>query len=60
MTISKLTLPRFTDQPQKTPANIMKENKHLSSTEVGEAQMIMDIAKERVNDIKLILAHSVI
>ena len=35
--------------PQKTPAIILQEKKDLSSNEVGEAQHIMNIAKERDN-----------
>ena len=34
MTMSERKLPGFTDQPQKTPAIIMKETKDLSSNEV--------------------------
>ena len=59
MTISKRKLPRFSDQPQMTPAQIQKEKKNISSTELAEAQKIMDIAKERGMDIKQILAHNV-
>ena len=55
MTASTLKLPGFTDQPQKTPATIFKENNDVSSKEVGEAQNTMDI--ERASDIKQIPAH---
>ena len=60
MTTSKRKLPRFTDQPQMTPATSQKEKKNISSKELAEAQKIMDIAKERGMDIKQILAHNVL
>ena len=60
MTISKRKLPRFSDQPQMTPATIQKEKKNIWSKELAEAQQIMDIAKERGMDIKQILAHNVL
>ena len=62
MTISKRNLPGFTDQPQKTPAIILKEKEDRSSKKVGEARtiMIMEIIKELVMDLKQILAHSVL
>ena len=60
MTISKRKLPRFSDQPQMTPATSQKEKKNISSKELAEAQKIMDIAKERGMDIKQILAHNVL
>ena len=52
MTASTRKLPGFTDQPQKTPATILQEKKELSSNEVGEAQKIMNIVKERDKDLK--------
>ena len=60
MTISKRKLPRFSDQPQMTPATSQKEKKNISSKELAEAQKIMDIAKERGMDIKQILAPNVL
>ena len=60
MTISKRKLPRFSDQPQMTPATSQKEKRNISSKELAEAQKIMDIAKERGMDIKQILAHNVL
>ena len=60
MTISKRKLPRFSDQPQMTPATSQKEKKNISSKELAEAQKIMDIAKERGMDIKQVLAHNVL
>ena len=47
MTASTRKLPRLTDQPPKTPATILHEKKDLSANEVGEAQKIMNICKER-------------
>ena len=46
--------------PQKTPATILQEKKDLSSNEVGEAQKIMNIAKERDMDIKQKRAHNML
>ncbi len=46
--------------PQKTPATILQEKKDLSSNEVGEAQKIMNIAKERDMDVKQERAHNVL
>ena len=46
--------------PQKTPATILQEKKDLSSNEVGEAQKIMNIAKERDMDVKKERAHNVL
>ncbi len=60
MTASTRKLPGFTDQPQKTPATILQEKRDLSSNEVGEAQTIMNIAKERDKDIKQKRAHNVL
>jgi hypothetical protein len=59
-TISKRKLPRFTDQPQKTPATILQKKKDLSSKDVAEAQRSMDITKERGMDLRQILAHHVL
>ena len=52
VTVSTRKLPGLTDQPQKTPATILQEKKYLSSNEVGDAQNIMNIAKERDKDLK--------
>ena len=52
MTVSTRKLPGLTDQSQKTSATILREKKDLSSNEVGEAQKIMNIAKERDTDRK--------
>ena len=60
MTISKRKRPRFSDQPQMTPATSQKEKKNISSKELAEAQKIMDIANERGMDIKQVLAHNVL
>ena len=38
MTISKRKRPRFSDQPQMTPATSQKEKKNISSKELAEAQ----------------------
>ena len=46
--------------PQNTPATILQEKKDLSSNEVGEAQKIMNIAKERYIDLKQNRAHNVL
>ena len=46
--------------PQKTPATILQEKKDISSNEVGEAQKIMNIAKERDMDLKQKRAHNVL
>ena len=46
--------------PQKTPATILQEKKDLSSNEVGEAQKIMNIAKERDMDSMQKRAHNVL
>ena len=45
---------------QKTPATILREKKDISSNEVGEAQKIMNIAKERDMDLKQKRAHNVL
>ena len=45
--------------PQKTPATILQE-KDLSSNEMGEAQKIMNIAKERNMDLKQKRSHNVL
>ena len=45
---------------QKTPATIINEKKDLSSSEVGEAHEIMNIAKERDMDLKQKRAHNVL
>ncbi len=61
MTASTRKLPGFTTgQPQKTPATILQEKRDLSSNEMGEAQSIMNIAKERDMDIKQKRAHNVL
>ncbi len=57
MTVSTRKLPGLTDQSQKTPATILLEKKDLSSNEVGEAQKIMNIAKERDMNLKQKRAH---
>ena len=49
----------FIDQPEKTPATILKGNNDISSKDVAEAQKSMDIAKERGMDLRQILAHNV-
>ena len=59
-TITNTKLPRFTDQPQKTAATILKEKKELSSKDMTEAQRSMDIAKERGMDLRQILGHDVL
>jgi len=59
-TIAKRKLPRFNDQPQHTPAIILKEKKDLSSKDMAEAQRNMDIATERGMDIRQILTHDVL
>ena len=46
--------------PQKTPATILQEKKDISSNEVGEAQKIMNITKERYMDLKQKRAHNVL
>ena len=46
--------------PQKTPATILQEKKDISSNEVGEAQKIMNIAKERDRDLMQKRAHNVL
>ncbi len=60
LTVSTRKLPGLTDQPQKTPATILQEKKDLSSTEVGETQKIINIAKERDMDLKQKRAHNVL
>ena len=60
MTASTRNLPGFTDQPQKIPATILQEKKDISSNDVGEAQKIMNIVKERDKDLKQKRAHNVI
>ena len=60
MAISMWKLPGFTDQPQKTPATILKEKKDLSSNKAGEALRITNIDKVRVMDVNQILAHGVL
>ena len=50
LTVSTRKLPGLTDQPQRTPATILHEKNDLSSNEVGEAQNIINIAKERDMD----------
>lgn len=59
-TISKFKLPKFDDQPQKTPATILKDKNSISSKDVAEAQRSMDIAKERGMDLRQILTHDVL
>jgi hypothetical protein len=59
-TISKAKLPRFSDQPQKTPLTIETEKSDLSSKDMAEAQRNMDIAKERGMDLKHILSHNLL
>ena len=46
--------------PQKTPSTILQEKKDLSSNEVGKAQKIVNIAKERDMDLKQKRAHNVV
>ncbi len=46
--------------PQKAQATILQEKKDLSSNEVGEAQKIVNIAKERDMDLKQKRAHNVL
>ena len=60
MTASTRKLSGFTDQPQTISATILQEKKDLSSNEVGEAQKIMNIVKERDKDLKQKRAHNVI
>ena len=50
----------MTISTRKTPATILQEKKDLSSNEVGEAQKIMNIAKERYMDLKQKRAHNVL
>ena len=59
-TISKLKLPKLTDQSKTTPPTVMKEKKDISSKDVAEAQRSMDIAKERGMDLGQILTHDVL
>ena len=59
-TISKRKLPQFNEQPQKTPATILKEQKRLSSKDMAEAHRSMDIAKERGMNLRQILTHDVL
>ena len=60
LTVSTRKLPGLADQPQKTPATNLQEKNDLSSNEVGEAQNIINIAKERDMDLKQKHAHNVL
>ena len=61
MTVSTLKLPWLTGQPQKIPATILQDKKDLSSNEVGEAQNIMNISKERdMDNIKQKRSHNLL
>ena len=54
-TIAKSKLPRFTDQPNKMPSTVEKENIEVSSKDMSETHRNMEIVKEQGMDIRQLL-----